>query len=361
MHHLLVFSCRFQARPPVDILWDVLPYQFLHTHLTTIMPPHSSSPPPKDQPAPQYGSQSSFILKSFIAGGLAGMCAKTSTAPLDRLKILLQVQHTSYKNYSVFGAFKAIYHNEGFLCYYKGNGAMMVRVFPYAAIQFMSYEQYKQIVRPYFKKNSPYSKFLAGSLTGITAVTLTYPLDMVRARLAYQVHEKKYTSIWKTLTIITKEEGGFIGLYRGYSSSILGMIPYAGTAFFSYELIKSFFLEDKVLRPYTCKKSLDGSGTTVLNIPTNLFVGGMAGAISQSVSYPLDVCRRYIQLEGVRSKTPHYPGVLSVLIGIHRTSGIMRGLYRGMSINFYRVVPQVSVSFSVYELLKQFFGISKPV
>ena len=286
------------------------------------------------------------------------MCAKTSTAPVDRLKILLQLHHKSYDKYSIFNAFKNIYKIEGFFGYFKGNGTMMVRVFPYAAIQFMSYEQYKRFLRPYFKENSHYSKFLAGSMTGVTAVTFTYPLDIVRARLAYQVHEKKYTGIWKTLVTISKEEGGFMGLYRGYYPSILGMIPYSGTAFFSYEFLKSFFVGKKILGVDTSKQALDGSGKIILNIPANLFVGGMAGAISQSVSYPLDVCRRHIQLEGLRSQTPEYPGVVPVLLHIYRTSGVIHGLYRGMSINFYRGIPQVAVSFSVYDLMKQFFGIS---
>lgn len=287
------------------------------------------------------------------------MCAKTSTAPLDRLKILLQVHHNVYKKYGVFNGFAAIYRNEGLLGYYKGNGAMMVRIFPYAAIQFMSYEQYKRLLKPYFDQNTHSSKLLAGSLTGVTAVTFTYPLDMVRVRMAYQVHERRYRSILQTLMTIPREEGGLIGLYRGYSSSILGMIPYAGTAFYSYEVIKSFLIKN--LRHYTTKESLDGSGTIVLNIPANLATGGMAGALSQCLSYPLDVCRRHMQLEGMRSQTPHYRNAFSMLLHIYRTAGITGGLYRGMTINFYRAVPQVAVSFSVYELLKQILGISKPV
>ena len=289
------------------------------------------------------------------------MCAKTSTAPLDRLKILLQVHHESYKHYGVFRGFVAIYRNEGFLGYYKGNGAMMVRIFPYAAIQFMSYEQYKRLVRPYFNPNTHTSKLLAGSLTGVTAVTFTYPLDMVRARMAYQVKERRYRGIWHTLMTIPREEGGLIALYRGYSSSIMGMIPYAGAAFYSYEVIKSFLMLNDYISRYTTKESLDGSGTIVLNIPANLFTGGMAGAISQCISYPLDVCRRHMQLEGMRSDSPQYRNAFSMLAHIYRTSGITGGLYRGMTINFYRAVPQVAVSFSVYELLKQVFGISKPV
>lgn len=287
------------------------------------------------------------------------MCAKTSTAPLDRLKILLQVHHQTYDRYGVFGGFRAIYRNEGFLGYYKGNGAMMVRIFPYAAIQFMSYEQYKRLLRPHFKQDSHTSKLLAGSMTGVTAVTFTYPLDMVRARMAYQVHEARYRGIWHTLVTIPREEGGMIGLYRGYTSSILGMIPYAGAAFYSYEVIKSFLMRNPYVCRYTTKESLDGSGTVVLNIPANLFTGGLAGAISQCISYPLDVCRRHMQLEGMRSRTPHYRNAFSMLVHVYRTRGLVGGLYRGMTINFYRAVPQVAVSFSVYELLKQVFHISK--
>lgn len=289
------------------------------------------------------------------------MCAKTSTAPLDRLKILLQVHHTSYAGHGVFSGFSAIYRMEGFLGYYKGNGAMMVRVFPYAAIQFMSYEQYKRLLRPYFDQNTHTSKLLAGSLTGVTAVTFTYPLDMVRARMAYQVHERRYRSIWQTLMTIPREEGGLIALYRGYTSSILGMIPYAGAAFYTYEVIKSFLLKSTVLGQYATKKSIDGSGTVVLSIPANLFTGGMAGALSQCISYPMDVCRRHMQLEGMRSQNPQYRNPFAMLWHIYRTLGVSRGLYRGMTINFYRAIPQVAVSFSIYELLKQVLGISKPV
>ena len=30
-------------------------------------------------------------------------------------------------------------------CIFKGNGALMLRVFPYGAVQFVSYEQYKKV------------------------------------------------------------------------------------------------------------------------------------------------------------------------------------------------------------------------
>ena len=300
-----------------------------------------------------------FIVKSFIAGGISGMCAKTTTAPLDRLKILLQAQNEHYRNYRVLQGLVAVGKKEGFLGYYKGNGAMMVRIFPYAAIQFMSYEQYKKLLRPYFSERTHTSKLVAGSMTGITAVTFTYPLDVVRARLAYQVHEKRYHGIRHAFTTIPRTEGGFFALYRGFSSAILGMIPYAGTAFYTYEVMKGFMMES--MSSTATQKSLDGSGTIVLTIPASLFCGGMSGAMSQTVSYPLDVARRRMQLEGmINPEKPTYRSVLGTLGHVHQTIGI-RGLFRGMSINYYRAIPQVAVSFSVYELMKQMLGISRPL
>lgn len=300
-----------------------------------------------------------YMLKSFAAGGVAGVCAKTTTAPVDRLKILLQVQNEHYKEYRVMQGFGAIWKKEGILGYYKGNGAMVVRIFPYAAIQFMSYEQYKKLLRPYFSQTTHTSKLVAGSMTGITAVTFTYPLDVVRARMAYQVHEQRYRSIVHTLTSVASTEGGIKALYRGYSSTILGMIPYAGVAFYTYEVIKSWLMQH--MRHTCTRQSLDGSGTVVLNISASLFCGGMSGAFSQTVSYPFDVARRRMQLEGMISESPVYRSVFETLGYTYRMFGITQGLYRGMSLNYVRAIPQVAVSFSVYELMKQLLGISKPI
>jgi solute carrier family 25 protein 16 len=145
------------------------------------------------------------------------MCAKTAVAPLDRIKILLQAHSIHYKHLGVFSGLKGIVEKERFIALYKGelnrlsvsvelifickyqiqksnpnltrfsnfpgNGAQMVRIFPYAATQFTSFEQYKKL----FSEKSRVGTFFAGSMAGVTAVALTYPLDTIRARLAFQV------------------------------------------------------------------------------------------------------------------------------------------------------------------------------
>lgn len=84
-----------------------------------------------------------FSLVPFT--GVAGMCSKTTVAPLDRIKILLQAHQTHYKNLGVFSGLMNIIKKESFLALYKGNGAQMVRIFPYAATQFTAFEIYKKV------------------------------------------------------------------------------------------------------------------------------------------------------------------------------------------------------------------------
>ena len=133
-------------------------------------------------------SSSSKSLKTFISGGLAGCVAKTLVAPIDRAKILRQVHSHHYENYGIFESFYRIVQKEGFLALYKGNRAQMLRIFPYAAMQFTSYETYKNLNKKIFHNthDNLFNSLACGSLAGMTAVTCTYPLDVIRSRLAFQ-------------------------------------------------------------------------------------------------------------------------------------------------------------------------------
>lgn len=77
--------------------------------------------------------------------GVAGMLSKTTVAPLDRIKILLQAHNRHHTSHGVIRGIRHIIQHEGFFALYKGNGAQMVRIFPYAATQFTSFELYKRV------------------------------------------------------------------------------------------------------------------------------------------------------------------------------------------------------------------------
>ncbi|XP_018392430.1 PREDICTED: graves disease carrier protein homolog [Cyphomyrmex costatus] len=293
------------------------------------------------------------VMKNLIAGGVAGMCSKTAVAPLDRIKILLQAQHEHYKHLGVFSGFREIVQRENFFALYKGNLVQMIRAVPYAAIQFTAYEQYKKYSEESFKKCSQVNGFLAGAAAGVTAAATTYPLDTIRARLAFQVTSNPYYSGIKHVAVrMLKEEGGLRALYRGFWPNMLGMMPYAGFSFYTFEKLK--YLSIKYAPHYLCSEHKTNTNSLILNIPAKLLCGGAAGAVAHIFSYPLDVTKRRMQLAMMNPATYKYAsGMLPTLRMIYTENGIVKGLYRGMSINFLRAVPFMAVGFATYEVMKQ--------
>ena len=102
----------------------------------------------------------------------------------------------------------------------------MARVFPYAALQFTCYEMLKLKLAqvPGLDSSPRRVDFLAGSTAGVISTTATFPLDTIRARLAFQVRERKYQGIINTGQAIFRNEGGVRGLYRGLLPTLIGQI-----------------------------------------------------------------------------------------------------------------------------------------
>ncbi|XP_006004004.1 mitochondrial coenzyme A transporter SLC25A42 [Latimeria chalumnae] len=276
------------------------------------------------------------IINSLLSGAFAGAVAKTTVAPLDRTKIMFQV---SSKRFSAKEAYKLIYRTylkEGFFSLWRGNSATMVRVIPYAAIQFCAHEQYKRILGSYVgfqgKALPPFPRLIAGSLAGTTAATLTYPLDLVRARMAVTPKEM-YSNIIHVFIRISRDEG-LKTLYKGFTPTILGVIPYAGLSFFTYETLKKLHAEySGRSQPYSYER---------------LCFGACAGLIGQSASYPLDVVRRRMQTAGVTGHT--YGSILGTMQEIVQEEGLLRGLYKGLSMNWVKGPIAVGMSFMTFDI-----------
>ncbi|KAL2083610.1 hypothetical protein ACEWY4_021383 [Coilia grayii] len=301
---------------------------------------------------PNPAQRDYYWVRSFVAGGVAGCCAKTTIAPLDRVKILLQAHSPHYKHLGVFATLRAVPKKEGFLGLYKGNGAMMVRIFPYGAIQFMAFDNYKKFLSKRLGISGHIHRLMAGSMAGMTAVIFTYPLDVVRARLAFQVTgDHRYTGIANAFQTIYLKEGGFKGFYRGLTPTIIGMAPYAGFSFFTFGTLKSLGLAhapELLGRP-----SLDNPDVLVLKPQVNLLCGGIAGAIAQTISYPLDVARRRMQLGSALRDSEKCSTLTKTLKHVYSQYGVKKGLYRGLSLNYIRCVPSQAVAFTTYEFMKQ--------
>lgn len=111
------------------------------------------------------------------------MIARTCIAPIERIKILFQIQKGSS---SYVKLLTDVLKKEGIKSMWKGNSAAVIRVIPYTSIQFSSFEEYSTVLRKFESLPKTPRDLTAGSLAGLTACATTYPLDVVRARMALQ-------------------------------------------------------------------------------------------------------------------------------------------------------------------------------
>ncbi|KAI7902660.1 mitochondrial carrier domain-containing protein [Cokeromyces recurvatus] len=263
---------------------------------------------------------------------------------------------------------------------FQGHSVTLIRIFPYAAIKFVAYEQYRAILMPTRAQETPTLQFIAGSLAGVTSVFFTYPLDLIRVRLAYDVKEAghKRPTLLGTLRQILKEpaalhrkHGKFevFNFYRGFFPTVAGIVPYAGVSFWTYHTVTELFRFNPYVAPYTRAplsfdaehpEDLTAVQKRIMEKPplrtwAELVCGGLAGLVAQTSSYPLEVIRRRMQVSGLLDPN-QFVGFVETIKDIYRVKG-MKGFYVGLTIGYVKVVPMVAVSFAVYERMKRLLNI----
>ena len=93
------------------------------------------------------GQVSQPVVAAFLAGGIAGAVSRTVVSPLERLKILFQIQSAGREEYklSVSQGLVKMWREEGWRGFMRGNGTNCIRIVPYSAVQFGSYNFYKRV------------------------------------------------------------------------------------------------------------------------------------------------------------------------------------------------------------------------
>lgn len=286
-------------------------------------------------------------FESFIAGGVAGACAKTVIAPGDRVKIMYQVDKTKiFTVQNAWNTARGIVRQDGLLALWRGNMATLMRVIPYAATTYVCYPRYEAGLRQVLsvghahhnRKEDVVVRFCAGAASGATAVTLTYPLDLLRARMAVQQSSGGTTTkYWSTFREL-QQKSGFCAIYSGLRPTLLGIVPYAGTSFATYETLKVY-----IRRITHCGSDAD------ISTHWRLAAGGLSGLVAQSFSYPLDILRRRMQ---VGDKLITSMSTWRALVHIAQSEGLRGGLYKGLSMNWVKGPVAVAVSFTVNDEMK---------
>lgn len=287
----------------------------------------------------------------------------------------------------------------------QGHSATILRVFPYAAIKFMAYDQVHHVglavgmVCVEMLVNSSTIRHLCqhGNLrqtsvdslpvpyqvgcftptlllacinlySGMISVCFTYPLEVIRVRMAFQTRSsdnksssRLRPSFMRAMSQIYHEgvvphssssslaqiapkhlfsQFPVLKFYRGFSVTIVGMIPYAGTSFLCWGFLRARFLS-----------SLDSRPTPI----ADLCIGALSGALGQTVSYPFEVIRRRMQVGGL-TRPDRWLRPAEIIRAIW-TAGGWRGFFVGLSVGYLKVVPMTAVSFAVWQGGKRVLGV----
>nr|ABN04118.1 ATP/ADP translocase [Penaeus japonicus] len=237
------------------------------------------------------------FAKDFIAGGIAAAISKTAVAPIERVKLLLQVQAASkqitadkaYKG--MVDCFVRIPKEQGVLAYWRGNLANVIRYFPTQALNFAFKDKYKQIFLGGVDKKTQFWRFFIGNLAsggaaGATSLCFVYPLDFARTRLAADIGkgagQREFNGLGDCLVKIFKADG-LGGLCRGFGVSVQGIITYRAAFFGFYDTAKGMLPDPK-------------SAGIILSWA----IAQTVTTISGIISYPFDTVRRRMMMQSGR-------------------------------------------------------------
>uniref|UniRef100_H0VC34 Mitochondrial adenyl nucleotide antiporter SLC25A25 n=1 Tax=Cavia porcellus TaxID=10141 RepID=H0VC34_CAVPO len=266
--------------------------------------------------------QTGMWWRHLVAGGGAGAVSRTCTAPLDRLKVLMQVHASRSNNMCIVGGFTQMIREGG------------------SAIKFMGV-RIKRLVGSDQETLRIHERLVAGSLAGAIAQSSIYPMEVLKTRMALRKTGQYSGMLDCARRILAKE--GVAAFYKGYVPNMLGIIPYAGIDLAVYETLKNTWLQRYAVN------SAD-PGVFVL-----LACGTISSTCGQLASYPLALVRTRMQAQASIEGAPEVT-MSSLFKHILRTEGAF-GLYRGLAPNFMKVIPAVSISYVVYENLKITLGV----
>lgn len=277
-----------------------------------------------------HAEKKSNFLRDFLLGGVSGAIAKTVSAPIERVKLLLQTQDSNFqlaqKKYKGIGdCFTRIYREEGTLAYWKGNWANIVRYFPTTAFNFAFKDFFIRTFQKYDPKVQPnlflLGNVLAGGSAGACCMIIVYPLDFARTRLGVDVGkqgQKQFNSLTHCFVDIFKKNG-IRGLYQGLGLSMFSIFTYRGMYFGGFDTGK------KMVHGYSEK-----------SFWFKYAFAQVITMVSETVNYPLDTVRRRMMMNsGLEKKL--YRNTFDCFRQISSKEGI-NAFYKGNLTNIVRSV-----------------------
>ena len=283
-------------------------------------------------------SSSTDFLINFMAGGVSGAVAKTATAPIERVKLIIQTQDANPKIMSgevarytgIVDCFTRVYNEQGLKAFWRGNLTNIIRYFPTQAFNFAFKDGIKAMF-PKADKNKEFLRFFlinmaSGGLAGAGSLMIVYPLDYARTRLASDVGSGKqqFSGLMDCL-VKTVKASGVQGLYNGVGVSVIGIIPYRGAYFGLFDTLSGYNPWQK------SENNFFRASSKFACAQTSAIAAGYA-------SYPFDPVRRRLQMQSEKPKDQWvYSGTMDCFRKIIANEGTA-ALFKGAGANALRTV-----------------------
>lgn len=274
----------------------------------------------------------SAVAAKLYCGCIAGVASRTATAPIDRLRMVMQ---TSSGGEGLVQVARGVWAEGGARSFFRGNGVNCLKIAPETALKFVGFDYLRTALSADPSKPTMLERFAAGGAAGAFAQCLIYPLEIARTRLAISP-KGTYTGLADVLRK-TVASGGPGALFRGIGPSIMGIVPYAGVDLATNSLLK------EVVGAHLQRRGLEPG------VPLLLGCGMASSTTAMMLTYPLNLVRTRMQASGM-------PGAVqygSSWDCFRQTVAVdgFRGLYRGVGPNLLKVMPATSISYTIYGLL----------
>jgi solute carrier family 25 (adenine nucleotide translocator) protein 4/5/6/31 len=293
----------------------------------------------------------------FCLGGVSGAFAKTLTAPIERVKLVIQTQDANPQirsgevpRYTGIGnCFSRIHSEQGMSAFWRGNFTNCIRYFPTQAFNLSFKDSIKKMF-PKYNAKTQFMQFFAvnmasGGMAAAGSLCIVYPLDYARTRLASDVGsgKKTFNGLADCLKKTAAGPQGPAGLYAGFGVSLMGIIPYRGFQLGAFDTLVG-------LNPFKDDKGMLGIVSTFGAAQSAIIAGA-------GISYPFDTVRRRLQMQAEKPKEEHiYAGTTDCLKKIAAEEGIAAGLYKGFVANAFRSVGGALV-LVLYDRAKTYLGL----
>lgn len=279
---------------------------------------------------------------------------------------------------STYTLLRTIAAQEGWTKLYAGFGTIVLAC-PARALYFAGYEIMRsQGTRLLPSAYHPVVYGVAGPFAQLCGSLLWVPMDVVKERLQVQrggaaldvnnPHRDAFKGSLDAFKTILRNEG-WRAVYRGYWAHQGVWGPFNTVYFMTYEVLKTRWTDtlkrrsSSHLHASPIVSSFAADGTPILTkdderivLPFYAFplMGAVAGCAAAAATAPLDTIKTRIQTQ----RTQLYSGILDCVKQVYAQEG-SRAFFRGMGARCLWLSPNVAITMTLYEIIKDFVLPSK--